>query len=197
MTQNRWWLVVGSGLAVFMVALDASIVTVALPTIGRHFRVAAAVTEWTIVGYLLPMVALVLPAGRWLDRSGRRPAFLLAIAGFAASSAAAGAAAGIAWLLAARVVQGAFGAMLSALIPALVAGAVRPEFRGRAMSVLATLGPMGAVTGPAAGGVLIGAVGWPLIFYVNVPVSLAVVAVTLGALDADGRLRLPDGRWLA
>src|SRR5262245_57742275 len=197
MTQNRWWLVVGSGLAVFMVALDASIVTVALPTIGRHFRVAAAVTEWTIVGYLLPMVALVLPAGRWLDRSGRRPAFVLAIVGFAASSAAAGAAPGIVWLIAARVAQGVFGALLSALVPALVAGAVRPEFRGRAMSVVATLGPMGAVTGPAAGGLLISTVGWPAIFFVSVPVSVAVIAVTVPALDAGGGLRLPDGRWLA
>jgi MFS transporter, DHA2 family, multidrug resistance protein len=61
---NRWWLVVGAGLAVFMVALDSSIVNVALPTIGRAFQSPAAVIQWTILGYLLPAVALVLPAGR-------------------------------------------------------------------------------------------------------------------------------------
>jgi MFS family permease len=74
-TPNNWWLVIAAGLAVFMVALDSSIVNVALPSIGQGFHAAANVTEWAILGYLLPAVALVLPAGRWLDRSGRRPAF--------------------------------------------------------------------------------------------------------------------------
>src|SRR5262249_22119059 len=108
-SENRWWLVVGAGLAVFMVALDSSIVNVALRTIGHASQPPAAVIQWTILGYLLPAVALVLPAGRWLDLNGRRPAFVLAVAGFAASSAAAGAAPGIGWLIAARVVQGVFG----------------------------------------------------------------------------------------
>jgi MFS family permease len=197
MIENRWWLVIASGLAVFMVALDASIVTVALPTIGRDFRVPAAATAWVIIGYLLPMVALVLPAGRWLDRSGRRPAFLAGIAGFAVSSAAAGAAPGLGWLIAARMAQGVFGAILMAVIPALVTGAVRPEFRGRAMSVVATLGPIGAVTGPAVGGVLVAVVGWPSIFFVNVPVSVAVIAVAMRTVERGGGLTLPDGRWLA
>ncbi|HEY4026432.1 MAG TPA: MFS transporter [Candidatus Dormibacteraeota bacterium] len=196
MPDNRWWLVIATGLAVFMVALDSSIVTVALPTIGAHFRSPAAVTEWTILGYLLPMVALVLPAGRWLDQNGRRPAFLLAIAGFAASSAVAAFAPGIAWLIAARVVQGAFGALLTAVVPALVTAAVRPEFRGRAMSVVTTLGPIGAVTGPAAGGLLIAAVGWPAIFLVNVPVSIAVMAVGIRSIQPGGGLGWPDARWL-
>lgn len=194
---NRWWLVVGAGLAVFMVALDSSIVNVALPTIGHAFESPAAVIQWTILGYLLPAVALVLPAGRWLDRNGRRPAFVLAVAGFAASSAAAGAAPSIVWLIAARVIQGVFGALLSALFPALVSGAVRPAVRARAMSVVATLGPLGAVTGPAIGGFLISTVGWPWIFYVNVPVSLAVIAIGLRTLEAGGGLRLPDRGWLA
>lgn len=193
--QNRWWLVIAAGLAVFMVALDASIVTVALPTIGRHFGVPAAVTEWTILGYLLPMVALVLPIGRWLDQNGRRTAFALAVGGFALASVAAGAAPGMGWLIAARVVQGGFGAMLMALVPAMVSTAVRAEVQGRAMSLLATLGPLGAVSGPAVGGLLVSTVGWSWIFYVNVPVSLAVIAVGLRTIDADGGLRAPAARW--
>ena len=194
---NRWWLVAGAGLAVFMVALDSSIVNVALPTIERAFHSPAAVIQWTILGYLLPAVALVLPAGRWLDRTGRRPAFLLAVAGFAASSAVAGTARGIGWLITARIIQGVFGALLSALFPALVSGAVQPQVRARAMSVVATLGPLGAVTGPAVGGFLISTVGWPWIFYVNLPVSLAVIAIGLRTLEAGGGLRLPDPDWLA
>lgn len=194
--RNRWWLVIAAGLAVFMVALDSSIVNVALPSIGEAFHARATLTEWAILGYLLPAVALVLPAGRWLDRSGRRPAFVLAVAGFAASSAVAGAAPGVGWLIAARILQGAFGALLSAIFPALVTGAVQPEVRGRAMSLVATLGPLGAVTGPALGGVLIAALGWPAIFYVNVPVSLAVIAIGLRTIEAGGGLRPPDRSWL-
>jgi MFS family permease len=147
MSSNRWWLVLGAAAALVMVTIDSSIVNVALPTIGAHFQTPAAVTEWTVLGYLLPMVALVVPAGGWLDRSGRRPAFLLAIVGFAASSVAAGLSPSIGWLIAARVVQGAFGALLNAQVPALVTTAVRPDVRGRAMSILATLGPLGAATG--------------------------------------------------
>ncbi|TMC02221.1 MAG: MFS transporter [Chloroflexi bacterium] len=193
---NRWWLVIAAGLAVFMVALDSSIVNVALPSIGQAFHARASLTEWAILGYLLPAVALVLPAGRWLDRSGRRPAFVLAVAGFAVSSAIAGAAPGIGWLIAARVLQGAFGALLAAIFPALVTAAVRPEVRGRAMSLVATLGPLGAVTGPALGGVLIAAVGWPAIFYINLPVSLVVIGIGLRTIEAGGRLALPDRAWL-
>src|SRR5437660_1006073 len=179
-----------------MVALDSSIVNVALPSIGQAFHARASLTEWAILGYLLPAVALVLPAGRWLDRSGRRPAFVLAVAGFAVSSAIAGAAPGIGWLIAARVLQGAFGALLAAIFPALVTAAVRPEVRGRAMSLVATLGPLGAVTGPALGGVLIAAVGWPAIFYINLPVSLVVIGIGLRTIEAGGRLALPDRAWL-
>jgi MFS family permease len=189
-------LVIAAGLAVFMVALDSSIVNVALPTIGQAFHARASLTEWAILGYLLPAVALVLPAGRWLDRSGRRQAFVLAVVGFAASSAVAGAAPGVGWLIGARVVQGAFGALLSAIFPALVTAAVQPGVRGRAMSLVATLGPLGAVTGPALGGVLIAAVGWPAIFYINVPVSVVVIAIGLRTIEAGGRLRMPDGGWL-
>lgn len=194
--RNRWWLVIAAGLAMFMVALDSSIVNVALPGIGQAFHSPAALAEWAIIGYLLPAVALVLPAGRWLDRSGRRPAFLLGVAGFAISSALAGAAPGIGWLIAARILQGAFGALLSAIFPALVTGAVRPEARGRAMSLVATLGPLGAVTGPALGGVLVASIGWPAIFYVNVPVSLVVIAIGIRTIEAGGWLALPDRGWL-
>jgi len=194
--HNRWWLVIAAGLAVFMVALDSSIVNVALPSIGQAFHAPASLTEWAILGYLLPAVALVLPAGRWLDGSGRRPAFVLAVAGFAVSSAIAGAAPGVGWLIAARVLQGAFGALLAAIFPALVTAAVQPEVRGRAMSLVATLGPLGAVTGPALGGVLIAAVGWPAIFYINVPVSLVVIGIGLRTIEAGGRLALPDRAWL-
>jgi len=192
MSENRWSLVVAVGLAVFMAQVDASIVNVALPTIQRDFGVHPDFSQWVILGYLLPVVALVVPAGRWLDTVGKRAALTFSVAGFAVASAAAGAAPGISWLIAARAVQGGFGALLVAQLPVLATTAVRPEARGRAMGIVATLGPLGAVSGPALGGALLAVAGWPAIFFVNVPVALAVIAVGLRSLPSDGPLRVPD-----
>src|SRR6266487_150185 len=70
--RNRWWLVVAVGLIVFMVQLDGSIVTVALPAIQSDLHIRTSVSEWILLGYLLPVIALVLPSGRWLDKGGRQ-----------------------------------------------------------------------------------------------------------------------------
>src|SRR5262250_2738990 len=125
-TRNHWLVVVAAGLAVFMATVDASIVNLALPAIGADFAASPGQTEWIVLGYLLPMTALILPAGRWLDSVGRRPAMMLAVGGFAAASAAAAASPALGALTAARVAQGAFGAMIAAQVPALVTQAVQP-----------------------------------------------------------------------
>jgi MFS family permease len=189
-------LVVAAGLIVFMAALDMSIVNVALPAISADVGLAPGAVAWVVLGYMLPIVALGLPSGRWLDRVGKRAAFVFLVAGFALASALAGAAPGAAWLIAARIAQGAFGAALFSLTSVLVVMATKPEVRGRAMGVVATVGPLGAVSGPAIGGVLVGALGWPAIFYVNIPVSLVVIVLALRALAPDGGLRWPDRQWL-
>ncbi len=193
--RNRWWLVGAVGLVVFMVQLDATIVSVALPVLQADLHTGPSVIEWVILGHLLPIIALVLPSGRWLDSTDKRAVLALSTGGFALTSALAGAAPAIGWLIAARVAQGVFGAVLLALTPALSTIAVRPEARGRAMGIVTTLGPLGAVTGPALGGFLVEHLGWPWIFYVNVPVSLIVIAVGLRQLEPDGRFRLPDSSW--
>lgn len=194
--KNRWWLVAAVGIAVFMAVLDTTIVGVALPVIGRDFDKPPSVTEWVVLGYSLPMIALLLPTGRWLDTVGRRPALAFGAAGFALASAAAGAAQSAEWLIVARVVQGGFGSVLFAVGPAIAATAVRPEVRGRAMGIIGTIGPLGGITGPVLGGVLVDTIGWPWVFYVNIPASIAVIAIGFAQLPAGRRLRLPDRSWL-
>ena len=194
--QDRWWLVAAGALAVFMAMLDMSVVNVALPVIEHDLNTTTDVTEWVVLGYLLSGVALTLPAGRWLDSVGSRPALVLATGGFAVASVAAGAAPDIGWLVAARVLQGGFGAMLFALAPVLATTAVRPEARGRAIGLIATFGPLGAVSGPALGGLAVETVGWSWIFYANVPVALVVITIARAQLPAGPRLRLPDRVWL-
>ncbi|GAA4105092.1 MFS transporter [Actinomadura miaoliensis] len=195
--RDRWPLVAAMGLVVFMATLDTSVVAVALPAMERDFGVRTAATEWVVLGYLLPLVAVTLPAGRWLDRVGARPALVALVGGFTLASLAAGAAPGLAWLVAARVVQGAFAGTLFALIPMVATRAVRPGQVARATSLVMTLGPLGAVSGPALGGLIVQAWGWPWIFYVNSPLGVLVIAVALAQMAPDGPLRPPTRDLLA
>jgi MFS family permease len=193
--MNRWWLVTAAGLGVLVAQLDATAVNVALPVIEREMRAGPGLTTWVVLGYVLPLIALSLPAGRWLDQVGRRPALVLSVAGFAVTSTAVGLAPTIGWLIAARIAQGTFGAVLFTLLPVLTATAVRPEFRGRAMSLVMTLGPLGAVLGPPLGGLLVDTLGWPWIFYLNLPVSALIIGIAYAQLP-PGRLVAPDRGWL-
>jgi len=193
--RDQWWLVVAAGLAVFMASVDMSIVNVALPAIERDLGIATSMTEWIALAYLLPLAGLALPSGRWLDGVGRRPALVFSLTGFALASVAAGLAPGVAWLVGARLVQGTFGALLFSLVPALATTAVRPQARGRAMGLITTLGPLGLISGPGLGGVVIDSLGWPWIFFVNVPVSVLVMTVGLRMLSPTVPLRAPDRAW--
>lgn len=193
--RDRWILVAGIGLVVFMSTLDATALAIALPAIERDFGVTTSVTEWAVLGYLVPLVALSLPAGRWLDRVGLRGAHVFTTAGFGVSSMAAGLAPNIGWLIGARAVQGVFAAILFALSPVIATQAVRPEVRGRAIGLVTTLGPLGAVSGPAVGGLVVERLGWQWIFYLGVPVCLVVIVIGLTALPA-GRPLSPPGRGL-
>jgi MFS family permease len=195
--QNQWWLVVAAGLAVFMASVDLSIVTVALPVIERDLGLSTSAAEWVVLAYLLPLAGLALPSARWLDTVGRRPALSFSLTGFALASLAAGLAPDLGWLIGARLAQGSFGALLFALVPALATTAVRPEARGRAMGLITTLGPLGLISGPVLGGLLVDGPGWPWIFFVNLPVSLAVLLVGLRLLPTDLPLRVPDLTWFA
>ena len=193
--KNRWALVLAAGIAVFMAQLDATVVQVALPTIEADFDAETSLSQWVVLAYVLPLIALSLPSGRWLDGVGARAALTFAVTGFGVASVAVGLAPGMSWLIAARVVQGGFGAVLFALVPVLATTAVRPEARGRAMGVVMTLGPLGGVSGPLIGGVLVDTLGWPAIFYLNVPVGLLVIGIGLGQLRPGRGLRLPDRAW--
>jgi MFS family permease len=195
--RNQWWLVAAAGLAVFMASVDMSIVNVALPAVEADLEIPTSMTEWVLLAYLLPLAGLALPTGRWLDTVGRRPALAFSLSGFALASVAAGLAPGLAWLIAARLVQGAFGALLFSLVPALATTAVRPQARGRAMGLITTLGPLGLISGPVLGGLVVDGLGWPWIFFVNVPVSLVVLVIGLRLLDPGAPLHWPDRTWFA
>ncbi|MEV6479719.1 MFS transporter [Streptomyces sp. NPDC051576] len=195
--EDRWLLVAVAGLLSFVAMLDMNIVNVALADIADGLHVSAATAQWAVLGYQLPVVALLLPVGRWLDGVGTRSALLVSTAGFGLCSALAAAAPWAAWLIAARLVQGVFGAVLFVLMPVLAMRSVRPEARGRAMSVPATLGPLGAVTGPAVGGLLLDHFGWHAVFLVKIPFCLLALLVARRAMPQDTRPPWPERRSLA
>ncbi|MFE7275285.1 MFS transporter [Streptomyces sp. NPDC057623] len=195
--RDRWVLVAVAGALSFVAMLDMNIVNVALADISAGLHVPSATAQWAALGYQLPVVALLLPVGRWLDGTGTRPALLAATAGFTLCGALAALSPRAAWLIAARIGQGACAAVLFVLMPVLVIRAVRPAVRGRAMSVPATLGPLGAVTGPAVGGPLLDHLDWRWVFLVKIPFCLLALAVAWKAMPEDGAVRAPDRRALA
>ncbi|MEV4807751.1 MFS transporter [Nonomuraea sp. NPDC049421] len=180
------------GLAVFMGSLDMSVVNVALPAIRDSLQAPTTTAQWVVLGYLLPLVALGLPTGRWLDGIDRRGALVCSCAGFAAASLTAGLAPSIEWLIAARVVEGVFSTALMALIPVLVTTSVDARVRGRAMGIVDAIGMLGLITGSAAGGLLVASVGWRAVFFINVPVCLVLIVLAYVQVPRNGRLRLPE-----
>ncbi|WP_436497398.1 MFS transporter [Actinokineospora sp. HUAS TT18] len=189
--QDRWGLVAVAGILSFVAMLDMGIVTVALADIGTELQVSAQAAQWAVLGYQLIVVALLLPVGVWLDGAGPRSAVLAAVTVFAGASGLAALSPSLTWLIAARVVQGAAAAVLFVLMPVLAAKSVRPELRGRAMSVPATLGPLGAVLGPAVGGVLLDNYGWQSIFLVKIPFCLVGLIVAWRIAPRGGGLPTP------
>ncbi len=156
--------------------LDASIVTLAFPALQRQFGVGLAGVQWVSLAYLLSLIALLVPVGRWSDRHGRKLIYLYGFVVFTAASAACGLAPSLAALIALRVVQAAGAAMLQANSVALVSTSAPPGKRRAALGIQAAAQSLGLALGPVAGGLLVASAGWRWIFLVNVPVGVIAVA---------------------
>ena len=193
--RGRWILgatVLGSAMAM----LDATVVGIAQPTIGREFHADVAGLQWVSIGYLLTLSGLLLLAGALGDRFGRRRIFLIGVVWFAVASALCAVAPGITFLIIARTLQGIGGALLTPGSLAIIEDAFVPDDRGRAIGAWSGLTGLAGAIGPFLGGYLIAALSWRLIFIINVPVALAVVLVALRHVpesanpEATGRIDL-------
>ncbi len=159
----------------FMGQLDASVVTLAFPALQRQFTAGLAEVQWVSLAYLLTLVALLVPVGRWSDRYGRKLVYLYGFVLFTAASAACGLAPSLAALIALRVVQAAGAAMLQANSVALVATSAPAGRRRAALGIQAAAQALGLALGPVAGGLLVASAGWRWTFFINVPVGIAAV----------------------
>ncbi|MGB3437992.1 MAG: MFS transporter [Actinophytocola sp.] len=166
--------ILGSGMAF----LDGTVVNIALPHIGAEFGAGVAGLQWIINGYLLTLAALILVAGSLGDRYGRRRVYLVGVAWFAVSSLLCGVALNTEMLVAARILQGIGGALLTPGALAIIQSSFHREERARAIGAWSGLGGIAGAIGPLVGGLLVQAWSWRLAFLINLPLGLAVVWLT-------------------
>ena len=164
-------------LAVFMSSLDLFIVNLAFPYIGKQYPgTSLGSLSWVLNAYTIVFAAVLVPAGRWADRAGRRRVLIGGLAAFVLGSVLCGAAPGVAALIAARIVQAAGAGLMVPASLSLVLAAVPPRARPQALGTWAAFGALGAALGPVIGGGLV-QLSWRWVFWVNVPVGLAAIAL--------------------
>src|SRR5437764_1735975 len=173
-SAGRWVLavaVLGSGMAF----LDGTVVNVALPDIGRDLNASTATLQWVLNGYMLTLASLILLGGSLGDRYGRRRVFVAGVGVFTAASLLCAAAPTGGFLIAARLLQGIGGALLTPGSLAMIEASFRPADRAPAIGAWSGLGGVAAAIGPLLGGWLVQAVSWRAVFIINLPLGIFVV----------------------
>jgi EmrB/QacA subfamily drug resistance transporter len=173
---RRWQLLALTSVGAFMGPLDGSIVSVALPKIGRSLHLTFTASIWVQAVYLLVMAVLLIPLGRLADQHGRVHYYLGGIAVFTVGSLCSALSMNTGWLIASRALQGAGAALLVATSAAIVTAVFPPQERGRALGINVMAVYLGLSVGPPLGGFLTDGFGWRSIFFVNLPIGVAVAA---------------------
>ena len=177
------WTLVTCILASSLSFVDGSVLNVALPAIRASFSAGAQDVQWVVNAYLLPVSALLLLGGALGDHFGRRRLLVLGTGLFAAASLVCALAPALPLLLAARAVQGVGAALLLPNSLALLNAAFSGEKRGRAVGIWAAAGAATAAGAPLLGGWLVDSVGWPAIFYINLPLALGAILLAVAFVD--------------
>ncbi len=184
--QRKWWTLLAVCLATFMLLLDITIVNVALPDIATELDTSFSDLQWVIDAYALMLAALLLTAGSLADLLGRRRVFAFGLASFTVASVLCALAPSALVLILARGAQGIGGAAMFATSLALLAQEFQGRERGTAFGIWGATTGAAVAIGPLVGGALTSGFGWPSIFYLNVPIGIATIAITIR--------RLPESR---
>ncbi len=181
--NRRWWTLGAMCFALFMVMLDNTAVNVALPSIQADFGASLSALEWTVNAYMLTFAVLLVTGGRLGDIFGRRRMFLYGVVVFALASATIGFAPSEGWLIASRAIQGVGAAFMMPGTLSIITNAFPPEERGKAIGTWAGVSAIALAAGPLLGGWLTEDVSWRAIFFLNLPVAVGAVIVTLFAAE--------------
>jgi EmrB/QacA subfamily drug resistance transporter len=176
---NKWWTLVAVCLGTFMLLLDVTIVTVALPDIQQALNSSFSDLQWIVDAYALTLAAFLLTAGSLADSCGRRLMYLIGLVVFTCASALCGFAASTLMLQLSRALQGAGGAIMFAVALALLADAFRGKDRGVAFGVWGAVTGLAVAIGPLLGGLLTDGLSWRWIFFVNAPIGIAAVIISV------------------
>ncbi|MFE7559341.1 MFS transporter [Kitasatospora sp. NPDC057500] len=178
--RRRWTVLAVCALSLFLVGLDTTIVNVGLPAIGRGLEVGTRDLEWIVDAYTVVLASLLITAGALADRFGRRRVFQGGLLIFGLASLGCALAPSTGALVAARALQGVGASMLSPVALAIVVNAMPdPRERARAIGVWASVFGLSMAAGPVTGGALVAAFGWRSVFWVNVPVVVAAVVLSV------------------
>jgi EmrB/QacA subfamily drug resistance transporter len=180
-TRTAWTFAVTSA-ALFMASLDNLVVTTALPSIREHLHASLQGLQWTVNAYTLTFAVLLLTGATLGERYGRRRLFVIGLSLFTAGSAAAALAPGIGWLVAGRAVQGVGAAIVIPLTLTLLSAAVTPERRGLALGAWGAVGGLAIAIGPLVGGAVVEGASWQWIFWLNVPIGIALLPIARARL---------------
>ena len=194
-TRGRW-ILAATILASSMAFIDSTVVNVALPALQTNLNATAADVQWVIESYALLLSALLLVGGSLGDHYGRRRVFLLGVVIFAVASGLCGFAGNIRQLIAARALQG-FGAAL--LVPgslAIISNSFSEQERGRAIGVWSGFSAITAAIGPVFGGWLIEHVSWRAVFFINLPLALVVIWISLRHVAENSDRETTHVDWL-
>ncbi|MHB1569563.1 MAG: MFS transporter [Solirubrobacteraceae bacterium] len=191
---RKWWTLGAVCTGIFMLLLDLTVVNVALPDIQRAFHAPLSDLQWTIDAYALTLAAFLLTAGSLADQFGRRRLFALGLGIFTVGSLLCGISSGSLFLILARGGQGVGGAIMFATSLALIAQAFGPgRERATAFGVFGATTGVAVAVGPVLGGVLTSGLSWRWIFFVNLPIGVLALLVTLVKIEES---RSPFARRL-
>ncbi len=181
--------------SLFIVSLDNTVLNVALPSMRRDLDASVAGMQWTIDAYTLVLASLLMLAGSTADRIGRRKVFLTGLALFTLGSVLCSLTPSLEWLIVFRMIQAVGGSMLNPVAMSIITNTfTEPAQRARAIGVWGAVAGISMAAGPLIGGVLVDSVGWRSIFWVNLPVGLAALLLTLRYVPESraARARRPD-----
>ena len=179
MKYQKWYVMIAVAAGLFLGTIDGSIVNIALPTLERELHTQFAIVQWVVLSYLLTVATLMLAVGRLADILGKKPLYLTGFVIFTLGSGLCGLANSVALLIAFRIFQAVGASMITALGAAIITEAFPPEERGKALGISGTMVSIGLISGPTLGGVLLGALSWHWIFFVNLPIGLAGILLVM------------------